>query len=40
MSDTKHHRRTQAERRAESRQAVLDSACRLFAANGYADTAL
>lgn len=40
MSDTKHHRRTQAERRAESRQAVLDSACRLFAANGYANTAL
>lgn len=40
MSNTTHNRRTQAERRAESRQAVLDSACRLFAKNGYAGTAL
>ena len=40
MSNTKDNRRTQAERRAESRQAVLDSACRLFAENGYAGTSL
>ncbi len=40
MSDTKHSRRTQAERRAQSRQAVLDSAYRLFSLNGYAGTAL
>jgi len=33
-------RRTQAERRAQSRQAVLDSACRLFGEKGYADTSL
>jgi AcrR family transcriptional regulator len=33
-------RRTQAERRAESRQAVLDSATRLFGGRGYADTSL
>ena len=33
-------RRTQAERRAESRQAVLDSALRLFGEKGYADTSL
>jgi AcrR family transcriptional regulator len=33
-------RRTQAERRAESQQAVLDSACRLFGDKGYADTSL
>ena len=33
-------RRTQAERREASRQAVLDSACRLFGAKGYGDTSL
>ena len=33
-------RRSQAERRAESRQAVLDSACRLFGEKGYNDTSL
>ncbi|MFT4519414.1 MAG: AcrR family transcriptional regulator [Halioglobus sp.] len=33
-------RRTQAQRRTESRQAVLDSACRLFGQKGYADTSL
>lgn len=33
-------RRTQAERRAQSRQAVLDSACKLFGEKGYADTSL
>lgn len=33
-------RRTQAQRRAESRQAVLESACRLFGEQGYADTSL
>ncbi len=33
-------RRTQAERRAESSQAVLDSACRLFGEKGYAATSL
>ena len=33
-------RRTQAERRTQSRQAVLDSACRLFGEKGYADTSL
>lgn len=40
MSNLAATRRTQAERRAESRQAVLDSACRLFGENGYADTSL
>jgi AcrR family transcriptional regulator len=33
-------RRTQAERRTQSRQAVLESACRLFGENGYANTSL
>jgi AcrR family transcriptional regulator len=33
-------RKTQAERRAESRQAVLDSATRLFGEKGYASTSL
>ncbi|MEH6548513.1 MAG: TetR/AcrR family transcriptional regulator [Pseudomonadales bacterium] len=33
-------RRTQAERRTESRQAVLESACRLFGDNGFANTSL
>ncbi len=33
-------RKTQAERRAETRQQVLDSACRLFGRNGYANTSL
>ena len=33
-------RRTQAERRAESRQAVLDSALKLFGEKGYAETSL
>ena len=40
MASSKAKRRTQAERRAESRQAVLDSACRLFGEKGYADTSL
>lgn len=40
MSNTEASRRTQAERRAQSRQAVLDSACRLFGEKGYADTSL
>ena len=33
-------RRTQAQRRAESRQAVLDSALKLFGEKGYAQTSL
>ena len=33
-------RRTQAERRAETRALVLESACRLFGSKGYADTSL
>jgi AcrR family transcriptional regulator len=33
-------RRTQAERRAETRAAVLESACRLFGSRGYAATSL
>ena len=33
-------RKTQAERRAETRQQVLDSACRLFGRNGFANTSL
>jgi len=33
-------KRTQAQRRAESSQAVLDSACRLFGEKGYAETSL
>lgn len=33
-------RRTQAQRRAQSQQAVLESACRLFGEKGYADTSL
>ena len=40
MSNTRPTRRTQAERRAESRTALLHSACRLFGANGYAATSL
>lgn len=40
MSNTTQKRRTQAERRAESRQAVLDSACHLFGARGFANTSL
>lgn len=40
MSNTNHKRRTQAERRAESKQAVLDSACRLFGEKGFANTSL
>ncbi len=40
MSGTGTKRKTQAERRAESRQAVLDSACRLFGEKGYAETSL
>ena len=40
MGKTEKPRRTQAERRAQSRQAVLDSACRLFGEKGYADTSL
>ena len=40
MSDTNSRRRTQAERRSESRQAVLDAALRLFGDKGYAATSL
>lgn len=40
MSNTPAKRRTQEQRRNESRQAVLDSACRLFGDKGYADTSL
>lgn len=40
MSNNNTKRRTQAERRAESRQAVLDSACRLFGEKGYTGTSL
>ena len=40
MGKTARPRRTQAERREQSRQAVLDSACRLFGEKGYADTSL
>ena len=40
MSQQGARRRTQAERRAESRQAVLDSACHLFGEKGYAATSL
>ena len=36
----KRPRRTQAERRAETRAAVLESARRLFGSKGYADTSL
>ena len=40
MTDTSKGSRTQAQRRAQSRQAVLDSACALFGERGYADTSL
>ena len=40
MSKNNKSRRTQAERREQSRQAVLDSACRLFGDRGYANTSL
>ena len=40
MAKPVRQRRTQAERRARSRQAVLDSACRLFGEKGYAGTSL
>lgn len=40
MAKTSKPKRTQAERREQSRQAVLDSACRLFGEKGYADTSL
>jgi AcrR family transcriptional regulator len=40
MAETGTKRKTQAQRRAESSQAVLDSAIRLFGAHGYADTSL
>ena len=40
MAKTSKPQRTQAERRAQSRQAVLDSACRLFGEKGYAETSL
>lgn len=36
----KRTRRTQAERRAETRAALLESACRLFGSKGYAETSL
>ena len=39
-TDSGSKRRTQAERRTESRQAVLDSAVRLFGEKGYADASL
>lgn len=40
MSKVVSKRRTQAERREESRQAVLESAVRLFGEQGYAETSL
>ncbi|QFU75718.1 TetR/AcrR family transcriptional regulator [Halioglobus maricola] len=40
MTDTTQKRKTQAQRRAESSQAVLRSAARLFGERGYADTSL
>ena len=40
MADGGTKRRTQAQRRAASQQAVLDSAARLFGAKGYAATSL
>lgn len=40
MNDAVSGRRTQAQRRAASRQAVLDSACRLFGEKGYTGTSL
>ena len=40
MADTNSSRRTQAQRRAQTRQAVLDSAVRLFGEKGYAETSL
>ena len=40
MSDTRSTRRTQADRRAASRRALLESACRHFGARGYAETSL
>ena len=40
MGKTEKPRRTQAERRTQSKQAVLESACRLFGEKGYADTSL
>ena len=40
MSNTPRARRTQAERRAESRKAVLDAATELFSRQGYAETSL
>ena len=40
MGHTVKQRKSQAERRAESRQAVLDSAIRLFGESGYTDTSL
>jgi AcrR family transcriptional regulator len=40
VGKTSKPRRTQAERRAHSKQAVLESACRLFGEKGFADTSL
>lgn len=40
MSNTRSTRRSQADRRAASRQALLESACRHFGARGYAETSL
>ncbi len=40
MAETRSTRKTQAQRRAESSQAVLQSAIRLFGRHGYADTSL
>ena len=40
MPNASKPRRTQAERREQSRQAVLESACKLFGERGYADTSL
>ena len=40
MTNTRPERKTQAQRRAESSQAVLESAARLFGQKGYANTSL
>jgi AcrR family transcriptional regulator len=40
VTDTTSKRKTQAQRRAESSQAVLESAVRLFGERGYAQTSL
>ncbi len=40
MAKVSKPKRTQAERREQSRNAVLESACRLFGDRGYANTSL